>query len=69
MNCSQMVDIPQLDLHSKFKYEFIIFQYPWASITQTQHKLLAHIVDLFTEYNNGHVVKRLSEEALEGYNK
>ena len=56
MNCSQMVDIPQLDLHCEFTYDFIISQYPCASITPTLHKVLAHPVDLITEYNSGHAL-------------
>ena len=44
MNCSQKVDIPQLDFHCMFTYEFIICKYPWASITPTLHKVLAHML-------------------------
>ena len=69
MNCSQKIDIPQLDFHCKFTYEFIVCKYPWANVTPTLHKVLAHTVDLISDYNNGHGLKCLSEEALEGCNK
>ncbi|KAI6658322.1 hypothetical protein LOD99_15591 [Oopsacas minuta] len=62
INCNNM----QL---CKETYEFILVEYPWASITPSLHKLLAHSFQLIGAYNNGKGLQNLSEECLESCNK
>ena len=50
-------------------YQLIIETFPWASITPTLHKVLAHSAQLIEEYNGGRGLKSLSEEGLEACHK
>ena len=50
------------------KHIFIINHYPWASITPSLHKLLAHSAHLI-ELNDCFGIGSLSEEGLETCNK
>ena len=43
--------------------------FPWASITPTLHKLLAHSEELIRETNSGYILKCFSEEGTESCNK
>ncbi|KAI6654000.1 hypothetical protein LOD99_11470, partial [Oopsacas minuta] len=63
INCDKMQEL------WKETYEFILVEYPWASITPSLHKLLAHSFLLIGVYNNGKELQNLSEECLESYKK
>ena len=43
--------------------------FPWANITHTLHKLLAHCTELIRNCNDGFGLKEISEEAIEACNK
>ena len=43
----------------------ILKSFPWASVTPTLHKLLAHSEELIREFNSGFGLKALSEEGTE----
>ena len=47
----------------------ILESFPWASITPTLHKLLAHSEELISESNSGFGLKEFSEEGTEACNK
>ena len=63
MNSNEKVDTIKLEkvdtnkkVFCKDTYEFIINCFPWVSITPTLHKLLAHIVELIRDHNEGYAV-------------
>ena len=69
MNSNEKVDTIELEkvdtnkkVFCKDTYEFIINSFPWVSITPTLHKLLAHIVELIRDHNEGYGLKNFSEE-------
>ena len=68
-NCDQKIDTEQFSTFCTDTYEFIVHSFPWASITPTLHKVLAHAPQLITRYNDGHGMKSFSEEGLEACNK
>ena len=43
--------------------------FPWASITPTLHKVLAHSPQIIEEYNEGRGMKSFSKEGLEACHK
>ena len=53
----------------KDTYLLILDSFPWASITPTLHKLLAHSEELIRESNSGFGIKEFSEERKEACNK
>ena len=69
MNSSEKIDTIKLEVFCKDTHEFIIFSFPWVSITPTLHKLLAHLVELIRDLNEGYGLKNFSEVALEASNK
>ena len=50
-------------------YELIIDTFPWARITPTLHKVLAHSAQLIEDYNGGRGLRSLSEEGLKACHK
>ena len=68
-NCSHEIQTDKLESLSKETYELILTSFPWANITPSLHKLLAHCTELIRECNNGYGLKEYSEEALESCNK
>ena len=50
-------------------YLFILNTFPWANITPTLHKVLAHAPEIIITFNNGKGLEQLSEEGLEASNK
>ena len=69
MNSNERIDTIKLEVFCKDAYELIINSFPWVSITLTIHKLLAHIVELIRDHNEGYGLKNFSDEALEASNK
>ena len=68
-NSCQEVDAKKLDILCKQTYEEILTAFPWASITPSLHKILAHCAELIRDCNDGYGLKEYSEEALEACNK
>ena len=68
-NSSQAVETEILDALCKDTYELIVVTFPWANITPTLHKLLAHCTELIHDCNQGYGLKEYSEEAVEACNK
>ncbi|KAI6651056.1 hypothetical protein LOD99_5633 [Oopsacas minuta] len=69
-NSNQAIDTDKLDsLCCKETYESILIDFPWASITPSLHRLLAHSPELIRDCNNGFGLKDFSEEAVEACNK
>ena len=66
---SKQIDTNKLDTLCKDLYEYIITKFPWANITPSVHKILAHSAEIITDFNNGYGLKDLSEECLESMNK
>ena len=53
----------------KDTYLLILESFPWASITPTLHKLLAHSEELIRESSSGFGLREFSEEGTEAWNK
>ena len=68
-NSDERVDIEKFTTLCRDTYELIIESFPWASITPTLHKILAHSAQLIDEYNGGRGMKSFSEEGLEACHK
>ena len=68
-NSNQAIDKDKLDSLCKETYESILTDFPWASVTPSLHKLLAHSPELIRDWNNGFGLKDFSEEAVEACNK
>ena len=68
-NCDELVDIPKFSTLCKDTYQLIIETFPWASITPTLHKVLAHSAQLVDQFNGGRGMKSFSEEGLEACHK
>ncbi|KAI6646261.1 hypothetical protein LOD99_9345 [Oopsacas minuta] len=69
LNSGDLINCDKMQELCKETYEFILIEYPWASITPSLHKLLAHSFLLIGAYNNGKGLQNLSEECLESCNK
>ncbi|KAI6648100.1 hypothetical protein LOD99_11909 [Oopsacas minuta] len=69
LNSGDLINCDKMQELCKETYEFILIEYPWASITPSLHKLLAHSFQLIGAYNNGKGLQNLSEECLESCNK
>ena len=68
-NSSQEVESEKMDVLCKQTYELILTAFPWASITPSLHKILAHSTELIRDCNDGYGLKEYSEEAVEACNK
>ena len=68
-NSSQLVKTADLGKLCKDTYLLVLYSFPWASITPTLHKLLAHSKELIWETNSGYGLKCFSEEGTESCNK
>ena len=69
LNSSRKIDTRLLETVCKETYEIIIQHFPWANISPTVHKVLAHTPQVINEYNDGFGLENLSEEGLEASNK
>ena len=69
LNCSRKIDSKLLETVCKETYESVIQHFPWANITPTVHKVLAHSPQVINEYNDGFEQESLPEEVLEASNK
>ena len=67
--CSREINTDQLDIICRETYIFILTQFPWANISPSLHKLLAHSTELIKECNDGYGLKSFSEEGVESSNK
>ena len=68
-NSNQEVETDKLDILCKQTYELILTTFPWASITPSLHKILAHCTELIRDCNGGYGLEEYSEEGLESCNK
>ncbi|KAI6659669.1 hypothetical protein LOD99_14592 [Oopsacas minuta] len=68
-NNDREMNTERLDILCKDTYEYIVIRFPWANISPTLHKLLAHSSELIRTCNNSHGLKVFSEEAVEVSNK
>ena len=68
-NSSKRVDTEELALVCSKIYQSILCEFPWANISPTLHKLLAHAPEFISTFNDGHGLEHLSEEGLEASNK
>ena len=68
-NCGRHIDTEELALVCRKLYLLILNTFPWANITPTLHKVLAHAPDIISSFNNGLELEQLSEEGLEASNK
>ena len=68
-SCSREINTDALDIICRETYEFILLQFPWANITPSLHKLLAHCTELIRDCNDRYGLKDFSEEAVESCNK
>ena len=68
-NSSRKVNTLELGNLCKDTYLLILDSFPWASITPTLHKILAHSEELIRESNAGFGLKDFSEEGTESCNK
>ena len=68
-NSDRKINTEILDIVCKDTYEYIVIRFPWANITPTLHKLLAHSSELIRTCSNSHGLKVFSEEAVEVSNK
>ena len=51
-NSNQAIDTGKLDSLCKETYEYILTDFPWASVTPFLHRLLAHSPELIRDCNN-----------------
>ncbi|KAI6661186.1 Dna-mediated transposase [Oopsacas minuta] len=68
-NSSRRVDTEELALVCSNIYQSILCAFPWANVSPTLHKLLAHASEIISTFNDGHGLENLSEEGLEASNK
>ncbi|KAI6651416.1 hypothetical protein LOD99_5223 [Oopsacas minuta] len=68
-NSSRRVDTEELALVCSNIYQSILCAFPWANVSPTLHKLLAHAPEIISTFNDGHGLEKLSEEGLEASNK
>ena len=68
-NCDRKIHTSELGKLCKSTYLLILESFPWANITPTLHKLLAHSEELLREINFGYGFKCFSEEGSEACNK
>ena len=68
-NSDERIDNEKFSTLCKETYLLILIAFPWASITPTLHKVLAHSPQIIEEYNEGRSMKSFSEEGLEACHK
>ena len=68
-NSDKIINGESFEIICKDIYQLILDHYPWANVTPTLHKILAHSVELMVRYNEGRGMKAFSEEGLESCNK
>ena len=68
-NSDKIINEKSFEIICKDTYQLIFDHYPWANVTPTLHKILAHSVELMVRYNEGRGIKAFSEEGLESCNK
>ena len=68
-NSGRRIDTEELTVVCRKLYLLILNTFPWANITPTLHKVLAHAPDIISTFNNGLGLEQLSEEGLEASNK
>ena len=68
-NSGDLIQCDKMEELCKETYEYILVEFPWASITPSLHKLLSHSFNIIGEHNNGRGLENLSEECLEACNK
>ena len=68
-NSSRKVSTLELGSLWKDTYLLTLDSFPWAGITPTLHKILAHSEELIRESNAGFGLKDFSEEGTESCNK
>ena len=68
-NSDKIINEESFEIICKDTYQLILDHYPWANVTPTLHKILAHSVELMVRYNEGRGMKAFSEEGLESCNK
>ncbi|KAI6651934.1 hypothetical protein LOD99_4813 [Oopsacas minuta] len=68
-NSHRRIDTNKLYSIYKDTYEEIICKCPWANITPSLHKLLAHSSEFISDFNDGLGLKTSSEEFLNSVNK
>ena len=68
-NSDRIVNTTELGNLCRDTYLLILDSFPWANISPTLHKVLAHSEELLREMNAGHGLKCFSEEGSEGCNK
>ncbi|KAI6652409.1 hypothetical protein LOD99_7438 [Oopsacas minuta] len=68
-NSSHKVNTLELGKWCKDTYLVILDSFPWASMTPTLHKLLAHSEELIHESNSSYGLKAFSEEGTESCNR
>ena len=69
MSIEEIFEIQKFTTLCRDNYELIIESFPWASITPTLQKILAHSAQLIDEYNCGRGMKYFSEDGLEDCHK
>ena len=69
VNSDREINTQEFGILCTNTYLFILDYFPWASITPTLHKLLAHSEEILREVNNGCGLKSFSEEGSEACNK
>ena len=68
-NSDKIINEESFEIICKDTYPLILDYYPWANVTPTLQKILAHSVELMVRYNEGRGMKAFSEEGLESCNK
>ena len=68
-NSDKIIDEKSFEIICKDNYQLILDHYPWANVTPTLHKILAHSFELMVRNNEGRGMKAFSEEGLESCNK
>ena len=63
------MDTKRLDDLCRETYQCLLANFPWAHVTPTSHKLLAHAPQIISDYNEGFGLDDLSEEGIEACNK
>ena len=64
-NSNHEINVDNLEELCKTTYQTFLVDFPWASITPTLHKLLAHCTEIIRDCNDGQGLKDFSEECVE----
>ena len=68
-NSSRRVDTEELEFACRGVYRLILEKFPWAYVSPTLHKLLAHATGIISHFNDGYGLETLSEEGIDACNK